>query len=170
MSNARRHLSDPLTRAVQTILWPFLKAEGFSKLTARKFAREKNGVFQQLWVDANGVAGKRSTYVILCANLPFGPIQGYMDPHGFRISNGRAWPMTTEELATASMQQVVAALSSNELEKLDAISDIDRMLVLLAKNPKTGWHAAYTDLFRKWREQDPTLLAVEAANREALKL
>jgi hypothetical protein len=163
-------MSDSLTRAVQTLLWPFLKSEGFSKVTTRKFVRERNGVFQQLWVDANGVAGKKSTYLVLCANLPFGPVQGYLDPHGFRISNGRPWPMSTDEMASASMQQVISALKSSELEKLDEFSSIERMFALLEKVPKTGWHVAYSDLYRRWKEREADVLAIEAANRKALKL
>jgi hypothetical protein len=168
--NVRRHMSDSLTRAVQTFLWPFLKSEGFRKLTARKFVRERSRVFQQLWVDANGIAGKKSTRIVLCASLPFGPAQGYLDPHGFLVSNGRSWPTNTEELADASMQQVVVVLNSNALGKLDEISSVEKMLSLLEKDPRSGWHTTYTELHRRWKEGDAEVLAVEASNRKALKL
>ncbi len=166
----KAHMSDPLTQAVNKILWPYLEIEGFRKVTARKFVRERHDVFQQLWVDANGVAGKRSTYVILCANLPFGPINGYMDPHGFRISNGRSWSMGNPEAATNSMRQVVEALTRIELRKLDEISSIDTMLVLLKGLVGRTWYATYSELYQKWLAKDEQALAVEHANREALKL
>jgi hypothetical protein len=163
-------MSDSLTRAVQSFLWPFLKSEGFTKLTARKFVRERGGVFQQIWVDANGIAGKRSTRVVLCATLPFGPAQGYLDPHGFLVSNGRSWPTNTDDLASASMQQVVAALKFSALVKIDEISNVEKMLSLLENNPRSGWHTAYTELHRRWKERDVDVLAIEASNRKALKL
>jgi len=166
----KAQMSDPLTKAVNDTLWPYLKAEGFGKLSPRKFVREKNDVFQQLWVDANGVAGKRSTYVILCANLPFGPVNGYMDPHGFRISNGRSWGMATPQAAASSMQQVVEALKSSELRKLDEISSIGMMLALLERLSGRNWHATYSQLHQKWLQKDAEALAIEQANRGALKL
>ncbi len=163
-------MSDPLTQAVKQTLWPYLQSEGFKKLTPRKFVREKNDVFQQLWVDANGVAGKRSTYVILCANLPFGLINGYMDPHGFRISNSRRWNMASPETAGTSMRQVVEALKSSQLQKLDDISNIETMLALLEGLSSRSWHTTYSQLHDKWVKKDAEALAVERANREALKL
>jgi hypothetical protein len=166
----KAHMSDPLTQAVNNTLWPYLAAEGFGKLSPRKFVREKNDVFQQLWVDANGVAGKRSTYVILCANLPFGPINGYMDPHGFRISNGRSWSMANSQAAASSVQQVVEALRSSELRKLDEISNIEVMLALLEKLSGRNWYATYSQLYQKWLQKDVEALAIEQANRGALKL
>ena len=168
--NVRRHMSDSLTQAVQTFLWPFLKSQGFRKLTARKFVRERSGVFHQLWVDANGIAGKKSTRIVLCANLPFGPTQGYLDPHGFLVSNGRTWPTNTEELAKTSMHQIVEALNSNALGKLDEISSVEKLLSLLENDPRSGWHTAYAELHRRWKERDADVLAVEASNRKALKL
>lgn len=163
-------MSDPLIQAANKTLWPFLQSEGFQKVTARKFAREKNDVFQQLWVDANGVAGKKSTYIILCANLPFGPTNGYMDPHGFRIANGRSWSMVNPEAAEKSMQQVVEALRKSELQRLNEISSINIMLALLEKMAGRSWHSTYSQLHQKWKANDAEVLAVEKANREALKL
>ena len=163
-------MADPLTHEVSKTLWPYLQSEGFRKLTSRKFVREKNGVFQQLWVDANGVSGSRSTYVILCASLPFGPVNGYMDPHGFRIGNARSWPMATPDAAANSMRQVVEALRSAELQRLDALSTIQRLLSLLKDIPGRNWHATYSQLHEKWLAKDSAAVAVERANREALKL
>lgn len=163
-------MGDPLIQASSKTLWPFLQNEGFRKVTARKFAREKNGVFQQLWVDANGVAGKKSTYIVLCANLPFGPVNGYMDPHGFRIANGRSWSMMNSEVAEKSMQHVVEALRNSELQRLDEISSIDVMLALLENLAGRNWYSTYSQLHQKWKANDAEVVAVEKANRGALKL
>jgi hypothetical protein len=81
--------ADSLAAAVSGILWPFLKEVGFKKATSRRFAREKNGVFQQIWVDANGVAKSKSTRIVLCCTFPYAELKGYMDPHGFIINNGK---------------------------------------------------------------------------------
>lgn len=62
-------MADALTQAITTTLWPFLKNEGFQKVTPRKFVRERRDVFQQLWVDANGSGGSKRTFVVLCASL-----------------------------------------------------------------------------------------------------
>lgn len=163
-------MSDPLTNEVTRTLWPYLQSEGFLKVTPRKFVRESNGIFQQLWIDANGFGGKKRTYVILCASLPFGPIQGYMDPHGFRIGNDRTWNMATPEAALKSMQQVVAALREHYLLKIEAISGIEILLDLLKDIPGRDWHTTYSQAYEKWLAKDPELLAVEEGNRRALKL
>lgn len=163
-------MTDALTPAVTKILWPYLQGEGFTKLTSRKFVREKNGVFQQLWVDANGVAGKKSTYVILCASLPFGPVDGYLDPHGFRISNGRSWNMSNPDIATKSMSTVVEALRASDLPKLDAISNVEKLLSLLAGLPNQSWFSTYSQMHQQWLAKEQSVLRIVDANRAALKL
>jgi hypothetical protein len=163
-------MADALTHAITTTLWPFLKSEGFQKVTPRKFVRQRSEVFQQLWVDANGSGGSKRTCVVLCASLPFGLVNGYMDPHGSRIANGRAWNMATPESAVNGMQQVVEVLQSHELAKLDAISDVEKLLGLLENLPNRNWHSTYSQLHQRWRDKDPEALALEQANRVALKL
>ena len=163
-------MADPLTHEISKTLWPYLQSEGFRKLTSRKFVREKNSVFQQLWVDANGVSGKRSTFMILCASLPFGPLNGYMDPHGFRIGGGRSWSMATSDAAANSMRQVVEALRSADLQRLDAISTVEKLISLLKDLPGRNWYVTYSQLHEKWLAKDPAVVAAEKANREALKL
>jgi hypothetical protein len=163
-------MADPLAREISMTLWPYLESEGFRKVTSRKFARERNGVFQQLWVDAAGVSGKKSTYVILCASLPFGPVNGYMDPHGFRIGRGRSWSMATPEAAATSMRQVVEALRSTELPRLNAISSIENLLSLLKDAPGRDWYATYSQVHEQWLAKHPEAMAVEHSNREALGL
>lgn len=163
-------MADALTHAITTTLWPFLKNEGFQKVTPRKFVRQRSNVFQQLWVDANGAGGSKRTCIVLCASLPFGPVNGYMDPHGFRIANGRAWNMATSESAADGMQQVIEVLRSHELAKLDGISEVEKLLVLLDGLPSRNWHSTYSQLHQRWRDKDPEALALERANRVALKL
>lgn len=147
-----------------------MKNEGFTKVTSRKFVRQKNDVFQQLWVDANGSGGQKRTCVVLCASLPFGPVNGYMDPHGFRIANGRAWNMTTPDSAADCMLQVVEALRSHELNKLDAISSVEKLLGLLEPLANRNWHSTYSVLHQKWLAKHPEALALERAHRAKLKL
>jgi hypothetical protein len=147
-----------------------LKAKGFTRRTSRRFARERNNVFQQLWVDANGVGGKRRTLIVLCANLPFGPISGYLDPHGFRICSGRMWRSDTAELAEKSMLQVVEALQTSELAKLDAISNVQSMVEALKPLTGRSWYAIYSELHRKWLEKEREVLALQDSNRQDLGL
>ncbi|QSI30219.1 hypothetical protein GNX71_11740 [Variovorax sp. RKNM96] len=163
-------MADALTRAITTTLWPFLKSEGFQKVTLRKFVRQRSDVFQQLWVDANGAGGSKRACVVLCASLPFGPVNGYMDPHGFRISNGRIWNMATPDSAAESMTHVIEALRSYELARLDGISSVEKLLDLLEQLPNPAWHSTYSQLHQRWCDKAPEALALERGNRLALKL
>ncbi|HEY4338620.1 MAG TPA: hypothetical protein VGM97_01620 [Steroidobacteraceae bacterium] len=161
--------SDPLTPAINSILWPYLRGHGFSKTTARRFAREKNGVIQQLWVDANGVAGRRRTLIVLCANFVFGSVKGYMDPHGFRMRP--RWDTSDPGLAELSMAQIVDALESTELAALDALSNASDMIESLKRfSVKRTWYATYSELYRRWQNGDPELISIASENRRALKL
>lgn len=161
---------DPLAAAVTGVLWPYLKEQGFSRATPRKFAREKNDVFHQLWVDANGVSGKRSTLVVLCANLPFGPVNGYMDPHGFRICNGRTWNTSTPEAAERAMHLIVEALKTSEIEKLNALSSVDALLGRLENFQRREWYETYSSHHQRWLANDPEIMATVEQNRGQLKL
>ena len=144
--------TDPLTPAVSRILWPFLQSAGFKKVTNRKFARDRGDVVQQIWLDANGIAGRKKLQVTACANFVFGGIDGYMDPHGFKCCNGRSWNATKPEAATIAMEQVVAALRDHEMPVLDRLSNVDAMLAA------------------RWRHQDLELLRIADGNRRLLKL
>lgn len=161
---------DPLATAVAGVLWPYLKEIGFTRVTQRKFAREKNDVFHQLWVDANGVSGKRSTLVILCANLPFGPVNGYMDPHGFRICNGRTWNTGTPEAAERAMHLIVEALQASEIEKLNALSSVEALLGRLENLHRREWYETCSSHYRRWLDKDPEMMATVEQNRAQLKL
>ncbi|MET0659188.1 MAG: hypothetical protein ABW110_13635 [Steroidobacteraceae bacterium] len=162
--------SNPLTSAITRTLWPYLKELGFTQFTARKFARERNGVIQQLWVDANGSGGARRTIVVLCVNFPFGPVEGYMDPHGFRISNGRSWNMSSVDSAARAMEQIVATLRAGELERLDTLSDLDAMVAALRPLTYRNWHEACSRQLEMWRNDDPELRSAADENRRTLKL
>ena len=161
---------DPLAAAVTGVLWPYLKEHGFTRSTPRKFAREKNGVFHQLWLDANGVSGKRRTLVVLCANLPFGPVDGYMDPHGFRISNGRTWNTSTPVAAETAMHGIVEALRASELEKLNALSSVEALLDQLENLHRREWFETYAPQYQRWLAKDPEVMATVEQNRAQLKL
>jgi hypothetical protein len=161
---------DPLAAAVTGVLWPYLKEHGFTRTTPRKFAREKNDVFHQLWVDANGVAGKKSTLVVLCANLPFGPVNGYMDPHGFRISNGRTWNTSTSEAADRAMHLIVETLQASELEKLNALSSVQALLDRLENFHRREWYETSSLNHQRWLAKDPEFMATVEQNRAQLKL
>jgi len=165
--------SKPLEGAIRTILWPYLKEVGFTKVSGRKFAREKNEVFQQLWVDANGVSGTRSTRIVLCSTFPFASPTGYMDPHGFIICDGKHWNMSKTEPAEVGMHRVVAALASSELQALDRLSSIEAMLASLeplSKPPfERTWHATHLDLYERWKNGELEVLHVVSENRRALK-
>ena len=161
---------NPLTSAVTGILWPYLKDLGFTKFTARKFARERNGVIQQLWVDANGVAGARRTVVVLCVNFPFGPVNGYLDPHGFRMGRGRGWNMSSAESAGRAMEQIVGQLQSGELERLEALSDLDAMAAALRPFTQRNWHEVFSRQLQMWRNGDSALRIAADENRRTLKL
>ena len=162
--------ADSLTAVINGILWPYLESVGFKKVTNRKFARERNDVIQQLWVDANGREGKKRTCVVACVNFVFGQVDGYMDPHGFRICNGRFWNMGDRAMAEKSMTQVVAALRAHELQALEKIASVPFMLELLEKPHHLAWHSYNSGLERRWRAGDAELLRIADENRRALKL
>lgn len=161
---------DPLASAVTRILWPFLKELGFHRVTPRKFAREVNDVFQQLWVDANGVSGKSSTLIVLCANLPFGPVNGYMDPHGFRIVNGKTWNTSTPEAADRAMESIVEALRTTELKRLEPLSSTKDLLEALKSFHRREWYDTYSSLHANWVSGDSEMVATANDNRSKLKL
>jgi hypothetical protein len=148
--------TDALTAAVDAILWPYLRELGFGRVTARKFARRRNDVFQQVWVDANGRAGKQATCVIVCCNFPFGPVDGYPDPHGWRVGD-RSWNTSSERGAGLAMTQALNALQHVELAKLDQLASIDSLLGSLAGYP--DWLEVFTDQARRWRQGDVELAA-----------
>ena len=166
--------SKPLEEAIRKILWPYLKEVGFTKVSGRKFAREKNDVFQQLWVDANGVSKSRSTRIVLCSTFPFASPNGYMDPHGFIICGSKDWNMSKTEPANEGMHQVIAALASSELRALDEISNIETMLGSIKSLSQTPlqktWHPTHLDLWERWRNGDVEVLSIVSENRQALKL
>lgn len=162
--------TDPLSRAVSEVLWPFLNGEGFKKSASRKFARERNGVIQQVWVDASGAAKNKSTRIVLCCTFPYAESQGYMDPHGFIINNGKHYDMSTELAAQTAMSQVVTALKQSQLAALDNIASSERMLAALKPFANRNWYAAFTELQQRWLSGDAELLQRAASNRQALKL
>lgn len=162
--------SDPLSSAVSSILWPYLKGEGFVKSTNRRFAREKNGVIQQVWVDANGVAKARSTRIVLCCTFPFASPEGYMDPHGFIIKGGRHFDMSTEVSAEKSMNGVVSFLRESELSALERLSSLEYLVASLKPLPNREWHATYSQLAERWSKGDAELKASAESVRSKLKL
>jgi hypothetical protein len=161
---------NPLTAAVTSTLWPCLKELGFAKVTNRKFARERNEVIQQLWVDANGIAGARGTIIVLCANFPFGPVDGYMDPHGFRMGRGRRWNMSSVDSAQRAMEQIVASLQAGELKFLEDLSDLDAMVAALRPFAHNNWFEIFSRQLELWRSGDQTLRSAADENRRKLKL
>ena len=161
---------DPITAATKEHLWPYLQHIGFSKVSDRKYAREEDGIIQQLWVDANGIGGKRRTVVVLCANFVFGSVNGYMDPHGFRICGGKRWNMSSIESAKRAMQLIVNALRESELAKLDELARMDAMLLALKNFPGRDWFDSYSELIDRWNRGDGELLKLADSNRAALRL
>lgn len=166
--------SKPLEDAAKAILWPYLQAAGFTKVSARKYAREKVGVFQQVWVDANGVSKAESTRIVLCATFPFASPNGYMDPHGFIVGLGKHRNMSTSELADAGMHHVVFALDTSELKKLDELSGIEKMLAAIKDLSQTPlqkqWHPMCIALYDRWKSGEPEALRIVSESRRALKL
>jgi hypothetical protein len=166
-------MADFLTSAVQGVLWPYLRSVGFRKVTARKFAREKNDIFQQVWIDANGVSGAQKTRIVLCCNFPFSSVSGYMDPHGFQLCRGKVWDMSEQESAVRSMQDAVEALKRSELNALDEICNFVYMLSsleVLERPPQDQWHSTSVALYNKWLRGDAETLAMVTKNKRALNL
>ena len=161
---------DPLTASITSYLWPYLKSIGFVKVTPRKFAREKDGIVQQLWVDANGFAGREKTLFVLCSNFIFDVVDGYFDPCGFRICDGERWDMSTHEKADAAMQEGLTALQKTELQKLDNVSSIDGYLQALEGFWRTEWYVDCKELSDRWSQGDQELIDQAKSNRELLKL
>jgi len=159
---------DPLTAATNSILWPYLRGKGFVKVTARRFARKRGDVYQQLWIDAKGVAGMKSTRMVLLAMFPFESVDGYFDPHGWWFGDGRTRDMSTAGKADAAMPHVVDALERTELSKLDALDSTDVLLERLEGWP--DWREHASKQMQRWRAGDPELLAAVAANARRLKL
>ena len=173
--------SNPVTSALTSTLSSYLKGLGFTKVTNRKFARERNEVIQQLWVDANGVAGARRARIVLCANFPFGPVSGYMDPHGFqlgssrgphgvRMGSGRSWNMSSVDSAQRAMEQIVTSLQAGEIKFLEELSDLDTMVAALRPYTRQNWFDTFSRQLEMWRSGDPTLRSAADENRRKLKL
>lgn len=160
----------PLTAAITSYLWPYLKEIGFVKVTPRKFAREKDGIVQQLWVDANGFGGCEDTLFILCSNLIFDKVGGYFDPCGFRICDEQSWDMSTHESADEAMKEIVKALKNTELQKLNQISTIDTFLSALDGYWRTEQVKECHDLVKLWYARDKEVLNMAQENRVRLKL
>jgi hypothetical protein len=162
--------SDPLNNAISRVLWPFLKGAGFVRSSGKTFARERNGVIQQVWVDAKGVAGRKSTRITLCCTFPYAAPNGYMDPHGFVALRGKHFDMSTEESAQPAMESVVAALRDTDLSALDRISNAEIMLDALKAFTTRPWHGTFSQLQERWLRQDPELVSAASATRRMLKL
>lgn len=128
------------------------------------------GVVQQVWVDANGVSGRRSTRVTLCCTFPYAAPTGYMDPHGFVVLRGKHLDTSTENAAQTAMQSVVTALESAELAALDRIANPETMLEALKAFPTRPWFASFTELQNRWSRGDPELTATAVQIRKQLKL
>jgi hypothetical protein len=161
---------EPLTAAITSYLWPYLKTIGFVKVTPRKFAREKNDIVQQLWVDANGFGGRENTLFILCSNLIFDKVGGYFDPCGFRICDEKSWDMSTHEKADSAMQEVVEALKTTEFDKLEQVSTVESFLNALEGFWRTEWYQECNELARHWLAKDEKLIEQANFNRGELKL
>ena len=165
-----KRAKDPLTAATTSYLWPFIKNQGFTKVTSRRFAREQNDIIQQLIVDANGFNGKASTYIILYSTFVFSHIDGYNDLAGFRICEGKSWDMSTHDNADKNMMKVIDALEKTEIKKLEKSNTIDNLLNTI----KPFWDKKrlkqYSSQVSKWYSQDKTLLDQALSNRQELKL
>lgn len=170
-TDTAKRASDPIAAAGTRYLWPYLSRTGFGKVTQRKYARVRNDVVQQLWIDANGSGGKSRTRVILCVHFIFGDLDGYMDPHGFIICGGKSWNMSTSDSADHAMQLVVAALEQTEMKRLDELSSPEAMLrALAAFSRRADWHREYSTLWDRWQRTDADLLRKAERNRVALGL
>jgi len=64
----------------------------------------------------------------------------------------------------------VAALRAGELERLEALSDLDAMVAALRPFPRLNWHEVFSRQLEMWRNDDPTLRLAADENRRALKL
>ena len=129
--------SNPVTSALTSTLSPYLKALGFTKVTSRKFARERNEVIQQLWVDAN--EGKDFTGTAIEKDRD-GSLLGYKLDEDYaqflRYANG--WPAfyqsvrlfgTEELLGNAAMENALRTVSYLEEDVLQT-SGVDRAMLL----------------------------------------
>ena len=116
---ARKRSNDPLTAATTSYLWPFLKENGFSKSTARKFSKEVNDFFHQIWIDANGFSGKKSVRLHYCI-MPNAQqnINGYSVGNYIPIGN-----VSTHENADKAMKKIIETLEKQLLKKMDKLSN-----------------------------------------------
>ncbi|MDE3274335.1 hypothetical protein [Pseudoalteromonas sp. G4] len=108
MNKTRSRSKDPLTAAITSFLWPFLKSEGFIKTSARTFSREINNIVYQVIVDANGFGGRSSTQIVYCARTVFHyKHKGYL--LGGRLHED-SWDLSNHELADKHMLEITELL------------------------------------------------------------
>ena len=118
---ARKRSNDPVTAATTSYLWPYLKEKGFVKSTARNFAREINGFFQQIWIDANGFSGKSSVRV----HYNVMPI-AEENVSSYSVGDGiDSWDMSDHEKADISMQEIIEVIDKDLIPKMDSYSNFE---------------------------------------------
>lgn len=122
MTETKKRSKDPLTAAITSYLWPFLKKEGFVKSTAKVFSRELNGFVHRIMIDANGHEGKSRTYIIYDAELINSEnISGYL--LGKRL-NDKTWNMSNHEQADKNMKEIVSLLKIEIFPWLDNLTKL----------------------------------------------
>ena len=167
---ARKRSKDPVTAATTSYLWPYLKEKGFVKSTARNFARENNGFFQQIWVDANGFSGKCS--VRLHYNVMPVAVESVSS---YSVGDGiDSWDMSDHEKADLSMKEIVEVIDKDLMQRMEAFSSyesyIDQFLGCSYGNEE--YKKAFLERMSRWMNDDFKCFEKDQIreNRKKLKL
>ena len=167
---ARKRSKDPVTAATTSYLWPYLKEKGFVRSTARNFAKEVNGFFQQVWVDANGFSGKSSVRV----HYNVMPV-AEESVSSYSVGDGLdSWDMSNHEVADISMQEIVELLDKELIPKMDGLSEY-RSYIFQFRECGFGseeYKKNMLERMSRWKSDDFTLNDKEqvSENRKKLKL
>lgn len=161
---------DPITAAITSYLWPYLKEVEFTKSTARNFSKEKNGFFQQIWIDASGFSGRESVRLHFSVMpIAVNNIKGYSVGDSYD-----SFDMSSHDRADSAMQEVIKLINNKFLLYLDNLSNYEAFIKEFS-NYGLGEESYKQDMLKKlekWKCNNFSKLEISKIkeNRIQLKL
>ena len=129
---ARARSKDPVAAAITSYLWAEIKAQGFTKVTAKSFSKEENGMLYRFQIDANGVNGNKSVYLLYGIDSIYQPsINGYLLGGRFK---DRVMNMSDHEKADSAMLSIIADVQDELYPMFEEINSTESLLKHLDQN------------------------------------
>ncbi len=134
---------DPLLAATTSILYPAVKPFGFQRHGSRKLVRICEDILHIINPWYSGWGGR--DFHVECWAMPLFPARDYIYcARGNRVcdevSRGSLWAGQTQELADASMQQIVKIMQKQDLPFFMSIETTESFLTLLQQRPDPDHH------------------------------